>query len=83
MLGRSVRLFESDRDDECIQEKALLHLMLDSLSYWLLLLKLLLSQRLVIDLATETSKYLFPRRFEPRNFEGALMSVPDLETMEF
>lgn len=28
----------------------------------------------LVDLATETSKYLFPRRFEPRNFEEALMS---------
>ncbi|KAL1821260.1 hypothetical protein ACET3Z_016129 [Daucus carota] len=42
-----------------------------------------LSQRLLMDLATETSKYLFPRRFEPRNFEEALMSVPDLETVKF
>ncbi|KAK1404720.1 Heme-binding-like protein, chloroplastic [Heracleum sosnowskyi] len=44
-----------------------------------------LSQRrtFLVDLATETSKYLFPRRFEPRNFEEALMSVPDLETVKF
>ncbi|XP_074370643.1 heme-binding-like protein At3g10130, chloroplastic isoform X1 [Apium graveolens] len=44
-----------------------------------------LSQRrtFLMDLATETSKYLFPRRFEPRNFEEALMSVPDLETVKF
>lgn len=43
-----------------------------------------LSQRLLMDLATETAKYVFPsRRFESRSFEEALMSVPDLETVEF
>ncbi|OVA09994.1 SOUL heme-binding protein [Macleaya cordata] len=42
-----------------------------------------LSQRLVMDLATESAKYLFPRRFEARNLEEALMSVPDLETVKF
>ncbi|KAH6797588.1 SOUL heme-binding family protein [Perilla frutescens var. hirtella] len=43
-----------------------------------------LSQRLLMDLATETAKYVFPnRRFESRTFEEALMSVPDLETVEF
>ncbi|CAK9179162.1 unnamed protein product [Ilex paraguariensis] len=43
-----------------------------------------LSQRLLMDLATETAKYVFPqRRFEARNLEEALMSVPDLETVEF
>ncbi|CAK9152002.1 unnamed protein product [Ilex paraguariensis] len=37
-----------------------------------------------MDLATETAKYVFPqRRFEARNLEEALMSVPDLETVEF
>ncbi|KAL8236550.1 hypothetical protein R6Q59_017631 [Mikania micrantha] len=41
------------------------------------------SQRLLADLATETAKYVFPRRFESRNLEEALMSVPDLETVNF
>ncbi|XP_068664156.1 heme-binding-like protein At3g10130, chloroplastic [Aristolochia californica] len=41
------------------------------------------SQRLLIDLANETAKYVFPRRFESRNLEEALMSVPDLETVNF
>ncbi|XP_059640879.1 heme-binding-like protein At3g10130, chloroplastic isoform X2 [Cornus florida] len=43
-----------------------------------------LSQRLLMDLATETAKYVFPqRRFESRNLEEALMTVPDLETVKF
>ncbi|CAJ1885517.1 unnamed protein product [Sphenostylis stenocarpa] len=42
-----------------------------------------LSQRLLADVAAETAKYLFPKRFESRNLEEALMSVPDLETVEF
>ncbi|CAA0842949.1 Heme-binding-like protein - chloroplastic [Striga hermonthica] len=43
-----------------------------------------LSQRVLMDLANETAKYVFPsRRFESRSFEEALMSVPDLETVEF
>ncbi|KAF8369520.1 hypothetical protein HHK36_019340 [Tetracentron sinense] len=42
-----------------------------------------LSQRLLMELATETVKYAFPRRFESRNLEEALMSVPDLETVKF
>ncbi|KAK9146932.1 hypothetical protein Sjap_006835 [Stephania japonica] len=42
------------------------------------------SQQILMDLATESGKYLFPRRrFESRNLEEALMSVPDLETPEF
>ncbi|KAK9291128.1 hypothetical protein L1049_009315 [Liquidambar formosana] len=41
------------------------------------------SQRLLVDLATETSKYAFPKRFDSRNLEEALMSVPDLETVKF
>ncbi|KAM0001410.1 putative SOUL hem-binding protein [Helianthus debilis subsp. tardiflorus] len=41
------------------------------------------SQRLLVDLATETAKYVFPKRFESRNIEEALMSVPDLETVKF
>ncbi|KAL5545835.1 hypothetical protein UlMin_005522 [Ulmus minor] len=41
------------------------------------------SQRLLVDLATETAKYVFPKRFESRNLEEALMSVPDLETVKF
>ncbi|ESW34900.1 hypothetical protein PHAVU_001G190400 [Phaseolus vulgaris] len=42
-----------------------------------------LSQRLLTDVAAETAKYLFPKRFESRNLEEALMSVPDLETVVF
>ncbi|XP_022144616.1 heme-binding-like protein At3g10130, chloroplastic [Momordica charantia] len=42
-----------------------------------------LSQRVLSELATETLKYLLPKRFESRNLEEALMAVPDLETMEF
>ncbi|KAK7378798.1 hypothetical protein VNO80_04246 [Phaseolus coccineus] len=42
-----------------------------------------LSQRLLADVAAETAKYLFPKRFESRNLEEALMSVPDLETVVF
>ncbi|PON83085.1 SOUL heme-binding protein [Trema orientale] len=41
------------------------------------------SQRLLADLATETTKYVFPKRFETRTLEEALMSVPDLETVNF
>ncbi|KAG1369693.1 heme-binding-like protein, chloroplastic [Cocos nucifera] len=41
------------------------------------------SQRVLEDLARETAKYAFPRRFEARNLEEALMSVPDLETVKF
>ncbi|KAK4767122.1 hypothetical protein SAY86_014872 [Trapa natans] len=42
-----------------------------------------LSQRLLTDLATETAKYVFPKRFEGQTLEEALMSVPDLETVKF
>ncbi|KAL6998052.1 hypothetical protein U1Q18_008178 [Sarracenia purpurea var. burkii] len=42
-----------------------------------------LSQRLLMDLATETIKYVFPRRFETHNLEEALMAVPNLETVNF
>ncbi|KAG4396484.1 hypothetical protein GLYMA_19G194936v4 [Glycine max] len=42
-----------------------------------------LSQRLLADVAAETAKYVFPKRFESRNLEEALMSVPDLETVDF
>ncbi|KAK7396690.1 hypothetical protein VNO78_17848 [Psophocarpus tetragonolobus] len=42
-----------------------------------------LSQRLVADVVAETAKYVFPKRFESRTAEEALMSVPDLETVEF
>ncbi|KAI7999088.1 Heme-binding-like protein [Camellia lanceoleosa] len=42
-----------------------------------------LSQRILMDLATETAKYVNPKRFESRNLEEALMAVPDLETVEF
>lgn len=41
------------------------------------------SQRLLADLATETVKYVFPKRFESRTLEEALMTVPDLETVKF
>ncbi|CAN7107433.1 unnamed protein product [Brassica rapa subsp. narinosa] len=41
------------------------------------------SQRLLADLAVETAKYAFPKRFKSSNLEEALMSVPDLETMNF
>ncbi|URE45326.1 SOUL heme-binding protein [Musa troglodytarum] len=42
------------------------------------------SQRYLVELASETAKYAFPRRrFEARNLEEALMSVPDLETVKF
>ncbi|KAG9459102.1 hypothetical protein H6P81_003610 [Aristolochia fimbriata] len=41
------------------------------------------SQRLLTELTNETLKYVFPRRFESRNLEEALMSVPDLETVNF
>ncbi|XVE75965.1 hypothetical protein DITRI_Ditri12bG0134600 [Diplodiscus trichospermus] len=41
------------------------------------------SQRLLMDLASETAKYVFPKRFESRNLEEALMAVPDLETVSF
>ncbi|KAI4348961.1 hypothetical protein L6164_009620 [Bauhinia variegata] len=42
-----------------------------------------LSQRLLADAATETVKYIFPKRFESRTLEEALMAVPDLETVNF
>ncbi|CAI0462259.1 unnamed protein product [Linum tenue] len=41
------------------------------------------SQRLLRDLANETARYVFPKRFESRNLEEALMAVPDLETLKF
>ncbi|KAF9601173.1 hypothetical protein IFM89_017121 [Coptis chinensis] len=41
------------------------------------------SQRPLLELANESAKYLFPRRFESSNLEEALMSVPDLETVKF
>ncbi|KAJ7976128.1 Heme-binding-like protein, chloroplastic [Quillaja saponaria] len=42
-----------------------------------------LSQRLLSELATETAKYMFPKRFESRTLEEGLMAVPDLETVKF
>ncbi|XP_027349516.1 heme-binding-like protein At3g10130, chloroplastic [Abrus precatorius] len=42
-----------------------------------------LSQRLLADVTTETAKYVFPKRFESRTLEEALMTVPDLETVKF
>ncbi|KAK3226855.1 hypothetical protein Dsin_006717 [Dipteronia sinensis] len=44
-----------------------------------------LSQRRIFltDLATETAKYVFPKRFESRNLEEALMTVPDIETVKY
>ncbi|KAK8563412.1 hypothetical protein V6N13_007637 [Hibiscus sabdariffa] len=41
------------------------------------------SQRLLMDLVSETAKYVLPKRFESRNLEEALMAVPDLETVRF
>ncbi|KAL6141750.1 hypothetical protein ACLB2K_060037 [Fragaria x ananassa] len=41
------------------------------------------SQRLLVYLATETAKYVFPKQFEARTLEEALMSVPDLETVKY
>ncbi|MBA0721863.1 hypothetical protein Golax_009367, partial [Gossypium laxum] len=32
------------------------------------------SQRLLMDLASETAKYVFPKRFESQNLEEALMA---------
>ncbi|XP_071719918.1 heme-binding-like protein At3g10130, chloroplastic [Rutidosis leptorrhynchoides] len=40
-------------------------------------------RKFLADLATETAKYVFPKRFESQIFEEALMSVPDLETVKF
>ncbi|XP_028771295.1 heme-binding-like protein At3g10130, chloroplastic [Neltuma alba] len=42
-----------------------------------------LSQRLLADAAAETAKYIFPKRFESRTLEEALMAVPELETVKF
>ncbi|XP_075637846.1 heme-binding-like protein At3g10130, chloroplastic isoform X2 [Castanea sativa] len=42
-----------------------------------------LSQRLLVDTATEVVKYVSPKRFESRTLEEALMAVPDLETVNF
>lgn len=43
-----------------------------------------LSQRVLSDLGMETARYLFPQiNFRARNLEEALMSVPNLETVEF
>lgn len=41
------------------------------------------SQQVLMDLASETAKYAFPRRFEARNLEEAFMTVPDIETVKF
>ncbi|CAK7343210.1 unnamed protein product [Dovyalis caffra] len=41
------------------------------------------SQRLLFDFANETTKYVFPKRYESRNLEEALMTVPDLETLKY
>lgn len=41
------------------------------------------SQRLFVDLVSETAKYVFPKRFDGRNLEEALMAVPDLETVKY
>ncbi|XP_017976124.1 PREDICTED: heme-binding-like protein At3g10130, chloroplastic isoform X1 [Theobroma cacao] len=40
-------------------------------------------RKFLMDLASETAKYVFPKRFESRNLEEALMAVPDLETVRF
>ncbi|KAJ4793695.1 SOUL heme-binding protein [Rhynchospora pubera] len=41
------------------------------------------TQRRLEELAEETAKYALPRRYEARNFEEALMSVPNLETVKY
>lgn len=41
------------------------------------------TQRFARELASETLKYINPRRFEARSLEEALMAVPDLETVPF
>ncbi|XP_065855321.1 heme-binding-like protein At3g10130, chloroplastic isoform X2 [Euphorbia lathyris] len=41
------------------------------------------SQRLLLDLANETAKYVLPKRFESQNLEEALMTVPNLESVEY
>ncbi|XP_021638952.2 heme-binding-like protein At3g10130, chloroplastic isoform X1 [Hevea brasiliensis] len=40
-------------------------------------------RKFLLDLTNETAKYVFPKRFESRNLEEALMAVPDLETVEY
>ncbi|KAF5737447.1 Soul heme-binding family protein isoform 2 [Tripterygium wilfordii] len=35
-----------------------------------------------MDVVSETAKYVFPKRFENRNLEDALMAVPELGTVE-
>ncbi|TYJ39681.1 hypothetical protein E1A91_A04G086200v1 [Gossypium mustelinum] len=40
-------------------------------------------RKFLMDLASETAKYVFPKRFESQNLEEALMAVPDLETVRF
>ncbi|XP_020423394.1 heme-binding-like protein At3g10130, chloroplastic isoform X1 [Prunus persica] len=40
-------------------------------------------RKFLLELATETAKYVFPKNFEARTLEEALMSVPDLETVKF
>ncbi|KAL9828198.1 Heme-binding-like protein chloroplastic [Arabidopsis thaliana] len=41
-------------------------------------------RKFLADLAMETAKYVFPKRFDSStNLEEAFMSVPDLETMNF
>ncbi|WCJ34308.1 SOUL heme-binding family protein [Euphorbia peplus] len=42
-----------------------------------------LTQRVLFDLANETAKYVFPKRFQSQNLEEALMAVPDLETVKY
>ncbi|XP_078157269.1 SOUL heme-binding family protein [Carex rostrata] len=41
------------------------------------------SQRRLGELAEETAKYAFPRTFDARNLEEALMSVPNLESVKY
>ncbi|XP_060958451.1 heme-binding-like protein At3g10130, chloroplastic isoform X1 [Cannabis sativa] len=40
-------------------------------------------RKFLAELATETAKYVFPKRFESRTLEEALMTVPDIETLNF
>ncbi|KAF3320741.1 heme-binding-like protein [Carex littledalei] len=41
------------------------------------------SQRRLGELVEETAKYAFPRTFDAKNLEEALMSVPNLETVKY
>ncbi|XP_065855324.1 heme-binding-like protein At3g10130, chloroplastic isoform X5 [Euphorbia lathyris] len=40
-------------------------------------------RKFLLDLANETAKYVLPKRFESQNLEEALMTVPNLESVEY